>query len=222
MRHSRQSTQDLAVQGSALSLHATPMRARAPTENYVSVRELCANGTQLSHPLVMDDQTYTVPTFSWKKPKFTDYRERRLDYLLVFAEKDPVKVPEKLLKMHPKKKHSVPGPTAYELTKDWAHRSGKDYEQQRGKTYRQDRETDTAKIIRHTKRDKLPAPNQYKPKSMDRICGLANCRDHQLKEQANWTWFGKQTPGFVYHPSVVSFLVLHFYKPFVISTPCVI
>ena len=162
-----------------------------------------------------------MPTFSWKKPKFTDYRARRLDYIMVFAEK-PVVKPEKLLKMHPKKKHSVPGPTAYELTKDWAHRSGKDYEQQRGKTYRHDRETDTAKIVRHTKRDKLPAPNHYKPKSMDRIAGLANCRDHQLKEQANWTWYGKQTPGFVYHPSVVSFPDFHFYQPLVISTPCVI
>ena len=91
----------------------------------------------------MDDQTYCVPTFSWKKPKYTDYRERRLDYIMVFAEK-PVVKPRELIKIHQKKKHSVPGPTAYELTKDWAFKSGKDYEQQRGKQYRQDRETETA------------------------------------------------------------------------------
>jgi len=69
-----------------------------------------------------------VPTFNWKKPKFTDYREKRLDYILIFAEK-PVVEPKNLLKLHPKKKHLVPAPNSYELTRDWAFKSGKDYEQ---------------------------------------------------------------------------------------------
>ena len=106
--------------------------------------------------------------------------------------------------MHCKKKHGVPGPTAYELTKDWAYKSGKDYEQQRGRHYHHDRETNTATIMRHTKRDRHPAPPSYKPKSQDRICGLANNKDKQMYENDHWKWTGKQTPGHVYKPSHVS------------------
>ena len=142
------------------------------TENYVSVRDLCRGGSGMSQ-LNMDDKAYQVPSFDWVKPKFSENREKRLDYIKVFTEKPYHAEPEELLKMHCKKKHFVPGPTAYELTKDWGYKSGKDYEQQRGRHYHHDRETGTAKIIRHVRRDKLPAPNSYHPKSMSKIIGVS-------------------------------------------------
>ena len=166
MRASRQSCHDFAVLGSAISLEKTPNRLRGgtATDNYVSVRELCRGGTGLGH-FNLDDKHYTVPTFDWNKPKYSESREKRLDYIHTFTEKPYVEEPQELVKLHCKKRHGVPGPTAYELTKDWAYKSGKDYEQQRGRQYHHDRETNTATIIRHTKRDRYPAPPTYKPKS---------------------------------------------------------
>jgi len=76
----------------------------------------------------MDDKAYTVPSFNWTKPKFSSNGEKRLDYLHVFTEKAYVAEPQELVKQHLKKKLTAPGPTAYDLTKDWAHKSGKDYE----------------------------------------------------------------------------------------------
>ena len=38
----------------------------------------------------MEDKHYTVPIFDWTKPKYSENREKRLDYLHVFTEKEYV------------------------------------------------------------------------------------------------------------------------------------
>ena len=98
----------------------------------------------------MDDSFYNVPTYSWKKPKFSESRVKKLDYLHVFYEKDHFE-PKDLEKVFLKKKHTVPGPTQYETCSNWAKKSPHDYEQQRGKQYRHDRITETAALIKTAK-----------------------------------------------------------------------
>ena len=152
----------------------------------------------------MDDSTYSVPQYSWKKPKFCESRQKKLDYICLFAEKvDPTS--EELTKIHHKKKHEVPGPEAYDMVKNWSKKSIYDYEQQRGRQYRSDRVTSTQALIKSVKAAKLPAPNAYKPKRQSRILGPANAKSPQMAMIANAQWYAKQTPGHSYKPSTVSF-----------------
>ena len=46
----------------------------------------------------MDDQVYVVPTFSWTKPKYSEAREAKLDYICTFTD-DPNASTEKLQKV---------------------------------------------------------------------------------------------------------------------------
>lgn len=89
--------------------------------NYISVRELCSGKEEALRKMAMDDSIYKVPTFSWKKPKFSNSRVKKLDYISVFAE-HPVVEPGKLIKIFAKKKHTVPGPDHYDMIQNWTKR----------------------------------------------------------------------------------------------------
>ena len=110
----------------------------------------------------MENSDYVVPLHSWSKPKFSESREKKLDYISVFAEKVSVE-PGKLTKIFAKKKHTVPGPEVYDMTINWSKPSTNDFDNQKGKQYRNDRITSTEALIRAVKREKLPPPNLYKP-----------------------------------------------------------
>jgi hypothetical protein len=47
----------------------------------------------------MDNDTYIVPKFSWKQPKFSETRDKKLDYITLFAEKPNPDIGE-LTKIH--------------------------------------------------------------------------------------------------------------------------
>ena len=148
---------DFTVQGSSLSLHATPAANRSRADRVLSVADLCktannADGTftqlmdsfgntapkprgasasaaqrELRKNLKMDDQAYVVPTFSWKKPKYHEARDKKLDYIMVFSDKKS-ESSENLKKVFLKKKHVVPGPEVYDMVKNWVKKSPYDYE----------------------------------------------------------------------------------------------
>lgn len=151
----------------------------------------------------MDDQVYVVPTFSWTKPKYSEAREAKLDYICTFTD-DPNASTEKLQKVFLKKKHEVPGPEVYDMVKNWVKKSSLDFEKQRGRQYHNDRVTETAQLIKDVKTAKEPAPNHYKPKRQSRILGPANSKGAQMHMIANTVWYAKQTPGFSYKPAHVS------------------
>jgi len=160
---------DFAVTGSALSiksLHATtPMNQRhnSTLGNVLSVKEICDGKGDVIKQLYMDDSNYVIPKFSWSRTKFNEIREKKLDYITLFPEKLHVD-PSKLIKIYAKKKHDTPGPTEYDMTKSWVKKGGQGYDPNNGKHYHDDRITEVAALIKQVKRERLPAPNAYKPK----------------------------------------------------------
>lgn len=157
-----------------MSLQSTPVKRVGvkAADNYISVRELCSGQDSALNQI---NEAYVAPKFSWSKPKFSESRVKKLDYIAVFAEKTIVE-PGKLVKIFAKRKHTVPGPEHYDMIKDWSKKPAMDYERQRGKQYHRDRITDTEAIIKHVKREALPAPNKYKPNRLSRILGPVNSK----------------------------------------------
>ena len=125
-------SKDFSVTGSAIQLNMTPatrhMRNNSGLENYVSVKEICNGKDDFIKSLKMDDAFYKVPKFSWSRTKFSESRTKKLDYITLFPEKvNPP--PEQLVKIYAKRKHDVPGPEYYDMTKNWSKKSPHDYEQ---------------------------------------------------------------------------------------------
>lgn len=135
---------------------------------------------QMTQPLVLDDKVYRVPQYDWKKTKFLGQKwSKKLDYIYLFPEKYHTR-PEELVKIHAKRKLTTPGPEHYDMIKNWSRRGGLDYNPQKGRQYRRDRETDVARHIRLTKKEKSPAPNHYKPRRQSRILGPINYEQPQM------------------------------------------
>lgn len=128
------------------------------------MKDICDGRNEFIQTLKMDNSIYNVPKFNWSRTKFSENRQKKLDYISLFPEKVYPR-PEELCKIYAKKKLTVPGPEVYDMTKNWSKKSPHDYENQKGKTYRSDRITNTANIIKKAKRDKYPGPNFYKPKT---------------------------------------------------------
>lgn len=149
-----------------MSLLQTPHeQTKDSRSKFVSVKDLFDRRGTKTHKYMskvpLEDATYVVPSYSWTRPKYHENREKRLGYLYVFFDpKDAT--PEQLNKVFPKRKLGVPGPTAYDLVRNWKKAGESDAEKQKGKQYRHDRETFTAEIVRTTKRARTPAPNSYK------------------------------------------------------------
>ena len=102
--------------------------------NVFSVKDICNNKENFIKSLKMDDSTYVIPTFSWKKTKFSEVKSKKLDYINLFPEK--VHVPqEKLVKIYAKRKHDVPGPEVYDMMTNWSKKGGMGYDGNKGKQY---------------------------------------------------------------------------------------
>ena len=147
--------------------------------------------------LKLDPELYIAPKYSWKKPKFSETRSKKLDYICLFAEKIYPKLGE-LTKIHYKRKHEFPGPEYYDMTRDWTKNGPFDF--QKGKHYKHERVTEVMEHIKRVKREKSPAPNLYKPKHIEHIPGAPTSKSHQLQMIPNAQWYSKQTPGFVHKP----------------------
>ena len=151
--------------------------------------------------LQLDDASYVVPTFDWKKTKYADTRTKKLDYVKTFTDKGPINEYTTLRKVFEQKKNTEPGPNQYELTKDWGKKSPYDYENQKGKIFRYDRMTNTANIMRLAKIAKFPGPTSYTPKrqSKNPIIGPMYYSSTQMSMIPSMVWKGKQTPGHCYN-----------------------
>ena len=170
-------------------------------EKIVSVRELCNGNDDLIKHLQLDDASYVVPTFNWKKTKYADTRTKKLDYIKTFTDKGAINEYTQLRKVFEQKKITQPGPNHYELTKDWGKKSPYDFENQKGKIFRYDSMTNTANIMRLAKIAKFPAPTDYTPKRQNKnpIIGPMHYSSVQMSMVPNMVWKGKQTPGFCYN-----------------------
>ena len=142
--------------------------------NVLSVKEICDGHGDVIKQLHMDDSNYVIPTFSWRRTKFNEIKSKKLDYITLFPEKLHVE-PGQLIKIYAKKKHDTPGPTEYDMTRNWTSKSGQGYDANNGKHMIVDRVTEVAALIKSVKRERLPAPNAYKPKRQSRILGPVNC-----------------------------------------------
>ena len=113
----------------------------------------------------MDDATYKLPKYDWRpSSKFLgNVNSAKLDYIQLFADRLNPRH-DQLTKIYAKRKHNVPGPQAYDTTRNWAKKPRHDYEQQKGRQYREDRITEVTEHIKKVKREKSPAPGTYNPK----------------------------------------------------------
>ena len=74
----------------------------------VSLRELFTE--RRKKPMDLPNESYCIPKYSWRNPKFNCNNEKKLDYVSLFSER--VKPDLNLIKIHPRRKTDVtaPGP----------------------------------------------------------------------------------------------------------------
>jgi hypothetical protein len=200
--------------------------------NIVSVRELLDNqgqaisradllGTE-AHPQrsfssrmkILDkdlSECYQTPKYSWKKPNSFIPIDKKLDYICLIAEE--TKPGLNLTKIFMKKKHLIPGPTAYNTTRDWSKKVDK-----KGKFLKAERITPSAAIFAEGKKIKTPGPCTYKVLNKDKVLGAFNLKTEQMELYNNQKWYSTQTPGCHYKLNWVSLLPIHFFR--VLTTQC--
>lgn len=120
--------------------------------------------------------------------------EEKLNYISLFAEE---KADINLTKVFVKKKHDVPGPTRYDLIRNWKNNK-------KGKFLMCPRKTVSQLTAEKAKRDKFPGPAHYKPKPVRASVGFAGLTGLQMQLAPNQAYYAMQTPGFKYSKDDVS------------------
>jgi len=156
-------------------------------------------------------ECYKTPQYSWKKPKSFIPVDKKLDYICLIAEE--TKPGLNLTKIFMKKKHLIPGPTAYNTTRDWSKKVDK-----KGKFLQAERITPSAAIFTEGKKTKTPGPCTYKVVKKDRVLGAFNLKTEQMELYNNQKWYSNQTPGCHYKLNWVSLLSSNFVL--VLTTLC--
>lgn len=136
-----------------------------------------------------------MPKYNWSKPTFSVINEKRFDYITQFSE--PVRPGLNMIKIHSKRRHEVPGPQAYNITKKWTHLTQSD-DPKKGKWLKSARLTMTAEVMQNSKKEKLPAPCAYKPKHTTKIVGTIQTSEPQGLMLLEAKMRGKDTPGHKY------------------------